>query len=222
MEISLPGETFDPSWTRDGLTEKPEEKIGRRQWWLKQVIARVPPVSWSARWGIEPLACVNAAKGEFADIVRSAWIEAVARHPDPKWIAALLASAGDGELGPQAIGLLNLLPLAAQQAQAAAILDKPAIPIDTVWRLLSLTRFPLDRDGTRALCRRMERHVGASTAAYDPTLRQVLTEAAVRILPEVYEEISGRWVGPQWEPHRKALDEFFLHLRIRFDLQREF
>jgi hypothetical protein len=118
--------------------------------------------------------------------------------------------------------LLNLLPPQTRQEPAAEILAAPAMNISGLLQFFSATQFLLDRSATHALCRAIESHLAGSTAAYDPALRQVLAEAALRISPESCEELASRWTGPQWEPHRKALDEFFANLQIRHTLQREF
>lgn len=48
--VSLPSEPLDPSWLRDGITEKPPDPsaLGQRQWWLLQLVAAVPCATWLA------------------------------------------------------------------------------------------------------------------------------------------------------------------------------
>jgi len=41
IEVTLPAK-FDEAWARDGITEKPTQRVGQRQWWAQQVIAAVP------------------------------------------------------------------------------------------------------------------------------------------------------------------------------------
>jgi hypothetical protein len=46
--ISLPLEPLDPTWSHDGITEKPPDAspLGKRQWWLQQLVAAVPCATW--------------------------------------------------------------------------------------------------------------------------------------------------------------------------------
>lgn len=46
--VTLPPETYDPAWERDGIAESPPpgQSIGKRQWWLLQTLWAVPPDRW--------------------------------------------------------------------------------------------------------------------------------------------------------------------------------
>jgi hypothetical protein len=89
LTITLPGE-FDKAMQRDGMSEKPGEKIGPKQWWLRQMLAGVPPTSWTTKFGVSPMELIAAVEAEHADLLVTAWRMAIVRNPDPAWAVALL------------------------------------------------------------------------------------------------------------------------------------
>jgi hypothetical protein len=223
LDVTLPPEKFDTSWQRDGITEKPEERMGQRQWRLVQVLSNVPPAHWSAKWDAEPAAIVAAAvANEHADKLLLAWTRAAARHPDPLWVAALLRATPPGDTQRrEGTELLAELPPAERLATAAEILEAWQAKFDALAHWLGQTDFPLDRRSAAAAIALVERHVNPSKG-YDYYLPYVLDPLALRIPPELHDELAARWTGGGWEPNRTSLDKFFQTLCLRRDIQREF
>ena len=60
LTVTPPNE-FDKEWERDGIQEKPLTGLGRRTYWMVQVMTLVPPSHWESRF-----ACA------FADLLRAA------------------------------------------------------------------------------------------------------------------------------------------------------
>ncbi|MDY7076366.1 MAG: DUF5691 domain-containing protein [Chloroflexota bacterium] len=58
LQVSLP-EAYSQEMARDGIEEKPPSGLGQRAWWLLQMIAIVPPSTWSQAWGQSPGKLVN-------------------------------------------------------------------------------------------------------------------------------------------------------------------
>lgn len=223
LQVTLPPEIFDPSWARDGIIEKPAEKIGRRQWYLQQFLSAIPPGHWSSVWKLNPEQCIDAANGEFADVVLSAWHQAALRHPNPEWNAALLRAAAKEGRGPLTLELLSDLPDELRQVVISEIILSPRTTIETVSALLRAGRFSLNADAAAALTRQIENESWSkSSVAYPYLLTHVLAEMALRLPPEMYDELAERWTGERWTQVRKALDEFFATLLIRRNIQREF
>lgn len=223
IQVTLPPETFDPSWARDGMVEKPAEKIGRRQWYFQQFLAAIPPTHWSNAWKLNPEQCIDAANGEFADVVLSAWKQAALRHPTPEWNAALLRAAAKEGRGPLTLELLSDLPDEQRQVVISEIILSPRTTIETISALLRAGRFRLNANAAAALTRQIEAESWSkSSVAYPYLLTGVLQEAALRLPPEMYDQLVERWTGERWTQVRKALDEFFATLLIRRNIQREF
>jgi hypothetical protein len=222
IEISLPPDKLDPPWARDGIPEKPQGKMGRRQEWLAQVVGSVPMTHWSQKWSLSAEKCVAAAMGEFAEALLAGWNRAAQRHPDSEWIRALLRAAAVDQRGPLSLELLNVLPAGQQQAMAVKILESRATDAEVLYELIHTIRFQLDMQGAAALFRRIESPGKAQLMAYSAVLSTVLREAAVRVPPEFYDELAKRTGSTILEANRKALDESLQILLIRRDIQREF
>ena len=221
VEIELPADQFASDWARDGIAEKPEGKLGRRQWWLQRFVAAVPLRHWSTIWNATPDECIAALTGDFADVVLSAWHQAALRHPDPAWITALLLAARNGR-GPMTLELLNHLPPDARRDVAADILESPQATLQVMALLLRTVNGPIDRRATRAIVDQIERHIEQQSAGYVYLIAPVLQSAALRVIPDLYDELADCCAGARWESNRKALDEFLQTFQIRRDLHREF
>jgi hypothetical protein len=223
LDVTLPPEKFDAAWSRDGITEKSDERIGQRQWRLVQVVSSVPPAHWSRAWGAEPEAIVAAAGAtEHADKLLLAWTRAATRHPDPDWVAALLrvAVAGAAKRPPEP-GLLAALPLAERLTVLAEILESPKVPLDAVAQWIGAAEFALDRRAASAALARVEQRI-LGVQQYDYHAAHLLEHLALRVPPELHDELAARWTGGAWESNRATLDKFFQTLAMRRDIQREF
>ena len=220
LEIRLPPEKFDASWARDGVTEKPAEKIGQRQWWLIQFLAGIPPTNWSTAWELTPSACMEVPTGEFADSIFAGWRRATLRHPDPAWVVALLtAAAHDGR--PTFAGeLIAKAPQADADRMLAEILRSSHITPDQALAALAATRFELSEQAGRALCQRIDQH-DSLTQGY-AFVASALQIASMRLPVSFLDELYTRWDDAKTEYLKKQRDEFFNTMSIRRAMQREF
>jgi hypothetical protein len=222
IDVTLPPEDFSADWARDGIIEKPEGKTGRRQWWLMQFLAAIPPTHWSGTWQVSPEECVTAVADEFTEVILTAWARAAARRPDDAWNRALLLATAKPDRGPLALALMNGLAPAARQAVVTELLESSKMPADLLLQILQAGDFAFDRHSADALLRQIDRQREQQTTSYAYIFPHILQIAALRIPPEFYEELAQRWAGEKWEPYRKALDEFFQKLLLRREIQREF
>jgi hypothetical protein len=55
-----PPREWDTTWERDGLEEKPQGAVGKRAWWMQQVIARSSPAALAMRTGLSPERLIEA------------------------------------------------------------------------------------------------------------------------------------------------------------------
>lgn len=86
-----PPSTFDKTWLRDGLSEKPPSGTGERAWWLMQVLRRVPPSHWAQRFAAAPAALLAATEGSKWRIpLVEGWTDAAERFAEEPWAAPLL------------------------------------------------------------------------------------------------------------------------------------
>jgi hypothetical protein len=91
LHVSLPPEPLDPSWLRDGITEKPPAgTLGQRQWWLQQLVAAVPCATWLAGSEATPQQLAAAAAShEFGAALLDGLTRAALQYDERSWCAAL-------------------------------------------------------------------------------------------------------------------------------------
>ncbi len=89
LSVALP-EACDAALERDGVAPKPPEGVGQRAWWLRQILAAVPPGVWTRDWQLEPAALIRLADAtDYAEDLLTGWTLAAARCRDAAWAMAL-------------------------------------------------------------------------------------------------------------------------------------
>lgn len=92
LTVNLP-ESWDKSWLRDGIEEKPPKGTGAKAWWLQQSLALVPPTVWTKQWSMTAsslLALVQ--KHDWASAILAGWETALVVNSDPEWITEWLTN----------------------------------------------------------------------------------------------------------------------------------
>lgn len=83
---------YDKSWTRDGIFEKPESKLGERAWWMLQILSRVPPQHWEERLQNTPEALIKQLEkidDHWANTVIEGWTRAAIFYRAASWLQPL-------------------------------------------------------------------------------------------------------------------------------------
>ena len=220
VAVRLPA-AFDKGWERDGVTDKGLGH-GQRQWWLRQLVAAVPPSHWSTAWGVAADAAVGAASDDFGDVLVDAWADATVRHPDAAWAAALLSDGARHGRGRPPTKVLDRLPPAEQRAVAAALLRSPTVGADVALDVVQRTSFPFDAAAADAVIVAIERHARGKVGSVDYVTPQLIDAVALRLPPDRHDEVAERWSTPEWDRHRRSVDGCLTTLHLRRDIQREF
>lgn len=100
-QVRLPAEPLDPGWIRDGIEETPPaaRHLGKRQWWLLQLMASVPCVTWLHGAGAAPQPLVAAAlRHELASVLLDGLTRAALKHDERAWFAPLWDAWATSEL----------------------------------------------------------------------------------------------------------------------------
>lgn len=90
--VTLPPESYDPAWERDGIAESPPpgQSIGKRQWWLLQTLWAVPPDSWLPAPEAARASLLDAALGhEFGSVLLDGISGAALALGNTAWVAPL-------------------------------------------------------------------------------------------------------------------------------------
>jgi Family of unknown function (DUF5691) len=83
LEVIPPTECT-PEMVADGIEPKPPKGVGERAFWLRQVVALVPPSHWS------PAIFDAALKTDWAQPLLDGWTAAAVRFGDAQWCEVLL------------------------------------------------------------------------------------------------------------------------------------
>lgn len=221
IDVTLPPEQFDKALVKDGIVEKPTENMGIRQWWLLQIISFVPPLTWTMRWNLTPEQCIEAL-GEFGDVVFRGWQLAAKRCSDQAWLRTLTLAAVKENIEKLDLSVLNILHRTDQLEVLTLIAESPRTELDALVRILDASKCELDRRATLAVIDKIEYQLSLKAAAYQYHLAQLLQNLALRVPPQMHDELTTRWADQKWEANRKALDQFFELLVLRRDMKREF
>lgn len=223
LDISLPPEPFDAAWARDGMAEKPAEKIGVRQWWLRQMVAYVPLAEWTARWKTSPDECVAAAKtvaGDFGGLILEAWAQAARRSRDADWISALVLAAVENDPS-RPLSLLSRLDHAGQRDLLSVLLRRGAT-LPMIMQLLEATDVELADSCATTVIDVLDRHVSTLGPGYDPGLAAALDALALRLPAGFAEPLSRTWGAVSWPYNDKPRERFVYLVSLRRDIQRGF
>jgi hypothetical protein len=118
LEVTPPAEC-DADMIADGIEPKAPKGVGERAYWMRQVLARVPPAHWA------PESLQAGAKSEWSEALLLGWIEATIRFGDMRWCGMLLDHyVPRRDQGNLAAGFQNLVRFAPAPAIEAAILDQ--------------------------------------------------------------------------------------------------
>ena len=120
FDVRMP-EKCDRGMRRDGIDDRPRTGIGPRGWMLRQMIGAVPPSLWTAHWGMDAAAFLDAVRAgmepeEWATLVPG-WTHAALHNRDVEWAEALMRPQSGGVDG--ITGLAPLLP--AERLEALAL-----------------------------------------------------------------------------------------------------
>jgi hypothetical protein len=222
VEVQLPPEAFDPAWGRDAIVEKPAAGIGRRQWWLSQMLRRVPPAHWSAKWHISPADCFRAATGDFAEILVSTWSDAAEDHRDATWMKAAVFYSLDDAKQPVSVSMIQHMPASDQCEVIAKIFASPRVDARSLGPVLNDLTEQFSPELSELAIAAVERVHEKAAHAYDYTLPGLLDPLSHLLWPGVIDALMKRWTGDTWDSYRKTLDSFFQTLQIRRDIQAEF
>jgi hypothetical protein len=236
LSIAPPKE-FDKQWERDGIQEKAPTGMGKREFWLIQVMERIPPSHWENLFQAPPGQLVMAAAADdFGIALLDAWSKAAQYFLCHEWMAALWdfwfqwewdkARPKDGELAhARLMELLKTMQPADREPRALALLEQSEKEESMIFcraaedlpRPWSETLAQAFVAGTKRLMKTPSKNSAglASWAA-------ILECAARAIPPPCFAEALKPWDIPETDDYwvrvcRKAVSEFTESVRLRSD-----
>lgn len=89
LKLKLPT-SYDKSWQRDGILEKPQSRLGERAWWLIQILSLTPLSHWEERASLTPAELVAGADGDkFGNSILEGWTRSALLFNTSSWSGVL-------------------------------------------------------------------------------------------------------------------------------------
>ena len=222
--VLVPPESFDASWGRDGIEERPPEGTGQRAWWMRQILARAGLSVWTERTGLTPEAILDSLKKDdyFGDALQ-ALIEAASSAGDATWSAALVRSLLDQtpiDLGSIAT-LLEGLPDDRRESLSLEMATKARLTGVDRWTVLTSSDRPWSPAFSAAAMKSLTAQPSSEAGDFWP-LHGAIEIASRRISPdalEAFEDAVAR--SFQGAPVGSAIKSIE-RVRLRADMQKEF
>jgi hypothetical protein len=185
LDVNLPAGA-DTAMQRDGIRAQASAgHAGEKASLIAQMLALVPPSSWSSAYAKSPNELLAAAEaGDWKDLLWSAWAKAAERHRDADWALAL-TQALPAEAALQS--LLRILP----EEQRDDLLCRAAKDADDVALISQISRFPgpWSLRLTQAVLKRI-RKAGETERPY---LSRATLAALPLLHPQAAAEVSADW-----------------------------
>jgi uncharacterized protein DUF5691 len=218
----------DASMQRDGVAVRPPAGTGQRAWWLEEVLARTPVVTWG-----EPATILDKAIAqEWAAVVRRGLGRAAATQGAGDWAAVLVdrllpeaAAAQRPEDRLLLEALYEALPLSERADRAAAVLrtDPGRATAAGVERLLELCPRPWPPALAAAALFAIDHLIRAGTSTW--RLTGLVTLAGTRLPVSTVDEVRAlreRLVEDRPDgPRLAAADQLADVLRFRHEMHEE-
>ena len=224
-----PPATLDADMVRDGIEKKPPQGMGERAWWLAQIVAAVPPSTWTRLWSTTPDALVSAAaSGEWAKSLTEGWAAAAMQHRDAAWAEALLSHGFPGDMPTSLAPTLNELlgVLAADRREAfvtAALRSHPHA--DDVVALVAAADHAWSETFARVVLAWARKRITAAAVkpggASDWHLRELVPRLALRVPPSLASAVEDWPSGDDAGGCARAIERFITVLTFRRELAKE-
>jgi hypothetical protein len=225
ISVSLP-DACDKPMIRDGVEPKPPHGVGEKTWWLRQMVAAIPPSHWTRTSGENVAALLEAAQaaGEWKAPLLTAWTQATEAHRDAEWAEAMLSAHKE----PPAAAL-PILPPERQEAIVRRALEQRSEPLrgsHPALALLPQMEHAWSPAFARTTLARVRQHVAAAKANHsaDWNLRHIVETRLGRLIPPALaDEAAAGWSEASLEGNywKYAIDQMLDLLRFRHEMLKE-
>jgi hypothetical protein len=225
LVVTLP-KAYTPDMAHDGIAERPQG-MGKRAWWLLQMVAAVPPAHWTNVWSAQAVDLIAlAARTDYEWLFLEAWSRAAARQHDSEWAEALLRrwldepwptpSSRKATYFSHGLGtLVSSVPQLQLETWLSACLDAHRSALLGQERLLALLlhhQRPWGAPLTRALLNAV-RALATREGSAGANWRMALSDLGYYASPNLSDRAGQNW--PENSPWAKQIDRFVATLRFR-------
>ncbi len=226
--LALPTE-LEKAWERDGVEDVAVAGIGKRAWWMVQVVRAADLRVWTEVTGLDPAGVLAAIAGDdYFSQALQAITEAAETTADEVWIRALVARVLAGKA--RGVGLFGEVWRGLPQAKREALLleiasDKRYSTLER-WMLLSTVGARWSAAYSVKALRLIASHAAASDTAgrmsADWQLPHLIGDAAMQVAPEAAEEFVRVVMAMYGESPPGGINKSMDQARLRAEMHKEF
>lgn len=224
-KVSLsPPSAFEKAWERDGIEEPAPGGVGKRAWWMRQILAATDLSVWTALTGLSPEDVLDAlALDDYYDDAISALQEAVGIQRDPAWCRAIARPLLERK--KVEVDDLAALVLGAGREHGETLLlevvDHKRFSAGERWGLLASTEHRWSRAFSESVMARMEKHV-RKQGAQGWGLHEPVDAVSRRVDPacaDAFERaVVAMFADEPTDSFKKSIDR----VRLRAEMRKEF
>jgi hypothetical protein len=218
IAIELPPETFDAAWEKEGIVETPPQGVGRRQWWLAQMIAAVPATHVVERLGVSVESFVETmVEHELGAPVLDGITTAALRDGARDWFAPLW----DAWAKLEARAALSEQPLRHLTARLSPdeIEPRARLVLEKGERTDLLAAIP--RPWPRRLAQAFLARLGSARPEWTPLLSVAALALPVELVPDVIALPESNAEDVTHQIFLRAFDQFQSTLAVRRGIAKE-
>ena len=218
--------------TQDGIDEsKYIPSLGEKASLLLQMLACIPPSTWSNTWEKTPAELIKIMQGsKWEKLFLEAWGTATVRSKDIVWAEALLklfASSYQNSNRIELIGdLLKILPLSQFESLILEILQQSANTSSFNYAIPNLfiyTPYIWNEEVSRAVISSIKKSIESNNKINNWQFSSALGNYATKIAPSIYHEAVENLTFEESENIHKsvieAIDKFLAQLEFRYDMK---
>lgn len=222
-----PPKEYDKAWARDGIDETVpggEGRLGKRAWWLRQILSSVPPARLCEKLEIDADELLAiAAESDYAKDVVLSLSNAAAAHTDVQWVTLLIRQRLDRRDSPviELAGLWTVLAPADREAVLTRLIRHAHIAWIERWRVLGTLDHRWSLEFSQEVMQSFE-HGKAKDEYEKYEIASEFDKISRHISPwaiELAEKLIGTVFADKMTPSAlKSMDR----LRLRAEMHKEF
>lgn len=211
-----PPKHFDEAWQRDAIDESGGAGLGKRAWWMQQILTAADLSVWTEASGLEPAAVLQAIDADdFRDAAFNAISEAASTRADARWCTALVEAhlASKNQLHAELQTLWRHLPPNEREPLILTALAHKRFGSVERWALLASADHrwsPEFSAKALALLRGARPSTDASWALYEP-IERVSRLVAPSSAEAFADTVAAMFADEPTDSFKKSIDR--AHLR---------
>jgi hypothetical protein len=218
-----PPKDYDNAWERDAIEEHAASGMGKRAWWMRQILSAADLSVWTEVTGLDPAGVLESISGDdYFGAALEALSEAAAQRADAAWCAAIIRSHLDAKKA--AVHEIESLWRALAPEQSEPLLLEAAghkrFSVIERWSILASAERRWTRAFSDAALKLLEKHSTRKADAW--SLYEPVERVSRWVVPEFAERfaelVGAMFPDEPTESFKKSIDR----ARLRADMHKEF